>query len=106
MSDIKKLGTRTIQPQCRKMALKIHPRASEVLKTRIVPYMVQDAVTNIILFDEAVIHYGNHLCRKYTPHHYCAQRRSHIRNFGRLLVAIRNADSPLGSFSIPKRPAP
>ncbi|KAK9872831.1 hypothetical protein WA026_019616 [Henosepilachna vigintioctopunctata] len=91
--EMRKLGQRTnIQSECSKMETNIHQIASKDLRNRIFPYMRDDVVSNIVRSDEAIVHYGNYLCRKYTEDHHASEIRAHIRNFGKLILAIKESD--------------
>lgn len=60
--------------------------------------MRDDDVVNVIRYDEAVIHYGNHLCREYTSEHHAAQVGAHLRAFGKLLLAVKEIDSNINGM--------
>ncbi|KAL3276320.1 hypothetical protein HHI36_024343 [Cryptolaemus montrouzieri] len=82
----------SIQAECRKLIPNIHEKASDDLKLKIFPVFNNDPVSNSIKYDEAVIIYGNFLCRKYTAEHHAQQIRSNLRSFGRLIIAIRETN--------------
>lgn len=79
----------TIQPESRKMVNRLHCQASKDMKEKIFPNMREDNILDIIRYDEAVIQYENYSCRKYTSDHHAAQIRSHLRAFGKLLLAAK-----------------
>ncbi|XP_044752192.1 uncharacterized protein LOC123312064 [Coccinella septempunctata] len=60
--------------------------------------MREDAVVEVIRYDEAVIQYGNHLCRKYTSEHHAAQVRAQLRAFGKLILTAKEIDSSVSNM--------
>lgn len=88
-----------IQAECRKLLNNIHEKASEDLKLRVFPYFNDDEVSNVIRYDEAVITYGNYMCRKYTAEHHASQIRSNLRAFGRLILALRELNPSIEKLS-------
>lgn len=91
----KKNSIYNIQAEYRKLLNNIHEKASEDLKLRVFPYFNDDAIR----YDEAVITYGNYMCRKYTAHYHTSQMRSNLRAFGRLILALGELNPSLEKLS-------
>ncbi|KAK9883740.1 hypothetical protein WA026_001928 [Henosepilachna vigintioctopunctata] len=76
--------------EARKLLSNVHNRAStDDLRQKTFPFFNDDELTNALRYDEAIILYGNYLCRKYTSEHNDPQIRSNLRSYGRLKLAIR-----------------
>ncbi|KAK9876206.1 hypothetical protein WA026_011337 [Henosepilachna vigintioctopunctata] len=87
-----------LQVEARKLMNNVHNRASDDLRQKIFPFFNDDEVTNAIRYDEAIILYGNYLCRKYTSEHNAPQIRSNLRSFGRLKLAMREENPNINEF--------
>ncbi|XP_015125309.1 uncharacterized protein LOC107047092 [Diachasma alloeum] len=91
---------RIILVKGRKVAGRIHPRASMAVRTYIFPYLREDDVVRSIRYDELVIIYANKQCEKYgTCQHQYQMVRAKIRLLGRFVLAIKRRDKRISTLS-------
>lgn len=79
----------------RKLIARIHPEASETLKTTIFPVMRDDIVVNVLRYDRLIIMYGNKMCAKYRLQHQHDLIRSNLRVLGRFLMSIKSLNEEI-----------
>ncbi|KAK4886630.1 hypothetical protein RN001_002901 [Aquatica leii] len=92
-------GQRNLLSKSRSLVCKIHPRASEFLKTKIFSILRDDDCVNIIRYDLLVILYGNYMCNKYSFQHHHDMIRNKLRSIGRLLIAAKQLDFTIIDFA-------
>ncbi|XP_059221067.1 uncharacterized protein LOC106095187 [Stomoxys calcitrans] len=81
-----------------------HPAASPVLRTKILPVLKDDAVTDSIRFDELIIKYGTKLAHKYTSPHNYEMIRAQLRYLGRFKIEAKVLDNEITEFKDVFRP--
>ncbi|XP_077280471.1 uncharacterized protein LOC143907508 isoform X2 [Temnothorax americanus] len=83
----------------RRVTCRLHPSASDVLRTVVFPVMREDDVTRAIRFDELLILYANKLCLKYKSQHQHDMIRAKLRILGRFLLALREINKNVENFT-------
>lgn len=68
---------------------RIHHVANNVLRKKVFPTMREDEVVKAIRYDELVIRFANHLCKRYKDPHYYDLIRQKTRQLGRFLIEAR-----------------
>ncbi|XP_059221234.1 uncharacterized protein LOC131995932 [Stomoxys calcitrans] len=81
-----------------------HPAASPVLRTKILPVLNDDVVTDSIRFDELIIKYGRRMAEKYTSPHNYEMIRAHLRYLGRFKLQAMALDHEITELKDVFRP--
>lgn len=77
---------------------RIHEAASDRL-AKVMGFMRQDHIVQIIKYDWLLIVFGNKMCCKYTPHYQENMIRARLRLTGRLLFEIRKIDPNVTDYA-------
>ncbi|XP_031344680.1 uncharacterized protein LOC116171817 [Photinus pyralis] len=91
-------GQRNILSASRSLLCKLHPRASEFLKTKIFSIFRDDDCVQSIRYDLLAVLYGNYMCNKYSLQHHHDMIRNKLRSIGRLLIVAKSMDSTIKDF--------
>ncbi|XP_063978674.1 uncharacterized protein LOC135163296 isoform X1 [Diachasmimorpha longicaudata] len=84
----------------KKIAARVHSRASVDVRNKIFPYLREDEVVKSIRYDELVTLYANKMCEKHGTHQHLFQMiRAKLRLLGRFLIAIRKIENRIENFS-------
>ncbi|XP_063989420.1 uncharacterized protein LOC135168808 [Diachasmimorpha longicaudata] len=84
----------------KKIAARVHSRASVDVRNKIFPYLREDEVVKSIRYDELVTLYANKMCEKHGTHQHLFQMiGAKLRLLGRFLIAIRKIENRIENFS-------
>lgn len=86
---MQKDGSRGVMMKSRAVVGRIHHRASDVLRQKVIPRMVEDDVVRCIRFDLALILYGNELCLIHRRQYRHKLIRGNLRLCGRFLLFLQ-----------------
>ncbi|CAG5073094.1 Protein of unknown function, partial [Cotesia congregata] len=78
---------------------RIHERASEVLRQKVIPCMKEDAVLRCIRYDLLIMLYGNDLCLRHRQPYMHRLIRANLRLCGRFLIHVKELDPKISDFS-------
>lgn len=91
---------RIITSKGRKVAARLHEKASVDVRKHIFPYLREDEIVRGIRYDELMILYANKQCQKYLSHQHQYQMiRARIRLLGRFVHAIKKINGHIKQFA-------
>ena len=91
--------TRNIKTSCKVISNHINHLADDIMRYKIIPYMRDSEILDLIRYDELLIHYGNKMCQKYRSSHHYPMIRARLRLAGKFLLTGKNIDSSIKNFS-------
>lgn len=86
-------STRFVMAQGRRIAARLHKKASRVVKEKLFPPLREDEIARIVRYDDLVITYANKMCDKYRNERYFDMIRQRIRILGRFLCKIKSINN-------------
>lgn len=78
---------------------RIHERASDIMRHKIIPAMKEDDVVRLIRYDKTIILFGNKMCKKYRHQRNYAMIRSRLRLLGRLKEELMAINPKITEFT-------
>lgn len=83
----------------KRVASRIHNKASDVVKRQLFPPMRDDIIVQLVRYDELVIVFANKMVEKYRNSRYFDMIRQKIRLVGRFLQTIKNINKEVTDLS-------
>ncbi|XP_074026472.1 uncharacterized protein isoform X2 [Leptinotarsa decemlineata] len=82
-------GAKDVFLMSKQKSMFISSKASDILRSSVLPSLCDDRVTKTIISDEVIILFGNRLCQKYRSHHLYKMIRAKLRCVATFLITLR-----------------
>lgn len=91
---------RIVLVQGKKIAARVHERASVDVRRHVFPYLREDDIVRGVRYDELIIVFANKQCEKYgTYQHLYKMIRARVRLLGRFLHTVKQIENRISNFA-------
>lgn len=94
-----KKSAKNVIAQARAIEGRINPRATEIVREKILPCMREDGVVRIVRYDLLLILYANDLCQRHRSTYNYNMIRLYLRQCGIFLLFLQRKDSSIATFA-------